>query len=205
MTTWKELVAQGGTWNMPKASWARERSVTAFSNIRTRKRTISRAEVETVGKQIEKLKEQLDDLKKRGDLVRQNRNSPFASKILMEVVRPNFGLLDLPKYDGLKDPWEHISAVELVMNLYGLTDSINAKLLMITLIGKAQEWRFNDEILEGQDLRIDMMTSMLIHELKKGPFASALARDQPGDTKHLIHLARKYIDEESNAIRTEWN
>ncbi|KAL2249814.1 UNVERIFIED_CONTAM: hypothetical protein Sindi_2455100 [Sesamum indicum] len=117
------------------------------------------------------------------------------------------------------------------MNLYGQTDSINAKLFVTTLTGKAQEWfislpsgtigsygqlvqkfalhfaskrkskrsathlftirqgsdkslknfigRFNNETLEVQDLRIDMMTSILIHGLQKGPFASALARDPP--------------------------
>ncbi|KAL2249812.1 UNVERIFIED_CONTAM: hypothetical protein Sindi_2454900 [Sesamum indicum] len=243
---------------IPGTSRVRERSVTASSNIRMREPAISRAEVETVGKQIEKLKQQIDDLKKRGDLVKQNRISPFTNKILTKVMVPNFLLPDLPKYNGSKDSREHISTFKLVMNLYGQTFSINAKLLVTTLTGKAQEWftsfpsgtirsygqlvqkfalhfaskrkskrsathlfmirqgsdkflknfieKFNNETLEVQDLRIDMMTSILIHGLQKGPFASALARDPPGNVEQLMHLAHKYIDEkEMNPIKDkEW-
>ncbi|KAL2235762.1 UNVERIFIED_CONTAM: hypothetical protein Sindi_1308400 [Sesamum indicum] len=62
--------------------------------------------------------------------------------------------------------------------------------------------RFNNEMIEIQDLRIDMMVSILIHDLKKGPFASALARDPPGDAEQLMALAQKYIDEEEmNAMK----
>ncbi|KAL2251873.1 UNVERIFIED_CONTAM: hypothetical protein Sindi_2309600 [Sesamum indicum] len=93
-----------------------------------------------MGKQIEKQKQHIHDLKKRGDLVKQSRNTPFANKILTEVMGLSFRLPDLPKYDGSKDPQEQITAFELVMNLYGQTDSINAKLFVTTLTGKAQEW-----------------------------------------------------------------
>ncbi|KAL2238323.1 UNVERIFIED_CONTAM: Retrovirus-related Pol polyprotein from transposon [Sesamum indicum] len=62
--------------------------------------------------------------------------------------------------------------------------------------------RFNNEMIEIQDLRIDMMVSILIHGLKKGPFASALARDPPADAEQLMGLAQKYIDEEEmNAMK----
>ncbi|KAL2248277.1 UNVERIFIED_CONTAM: hypothetical protein Sindi_2680000 [Sesamum indicum] len=145
-----------------------------------------------------------------------------------------------------------------VENVGRQTDSINAKLFVTTLTGKAQEWftslpsgtiesyeqlihrfayhfaskgkskrsathlfairqgsdeslksfmgRFNNETLEVQDLWIDMMTSILVHGLKKGPFASALARDPPGDIEQLMLLAHKYINEEEmNAIKDrEW-
>ncbi|KAL0415851.1 UNVERIFIED_CONTAM: hypothetical protein Slati_3417000 [Sesamum latifolium] len=155
---------------------------------------------------------------------------------------------DLPKYDETKDPQEHVAALELVMNLYGKSGAINAKLFITTLTGMTQEWftslpsggietfeqlvqkftfhfaskrkqkrsatylfnirqkedeslknfigRFNNETLEIQDLRIDMMVSILIHGLKKGPFASALARDPPEDVEQLMRVAQKYIDEE---------
>ncbi|KAL2245916.1 UNVERIFIED_CONTAM: hypothetical protein Sindi_2859800 [Sesamum indicum] len=248
----------------PATSWVRGRSVTASSNNKAGQPAISGAEMEDVRRQIEKLKQQLDDLKKRSDLkkrgdpARRNLNSPFINEILSEVVGPNFQLPDLPKYDGLKDPREHITTFEMVMNLYRQTDSINAKLFVTTLTGKAQEWftslpngtigsyeqlihrfayhfaskqkskrsaahlfaiwqgsdeslkdfmgRFNNETLEVQDLRIDMMTSILVHGLKKGPFASALARDPPGDVEQLMLLAHKYINEEEmNAIKDrEW-
>ncbi|KAL2232858.1 UNVERIFIED_CONTAM: Villin-5, partial [Sesamum indicum] len=162
----------------------------------------------------------------------------------------------LPKYDGTRDLQEHLAAFDMVMNLYGQSSSIIAKLFVTTLTGKAQEWftnllpgsielheqlvqkfafhfaskrkqkrsathlftirqgeneslksfmgRFNNETLEVQDLRIDMMTSILIHGLKKGVFASALARDLLMDIEQLMAVAQKYIDEEEmNAMKDE--
>ncbi|KAL2235240.1 UNVERIFIED_CONTAM: hypothetical protein Sindi_1256200 [Sesamum indicum] len=64
--------------------------------------------------------------------------------------------------------------------------------------------RFNNKTLEVQDLRIDMMTSILIHGLKKGVFASTLARDPPADVEQLMAVAQNYIDEEEmNAMKDE--
>ncbi|KAL2251291.1 UNVERIFIED_CONTAM: hypothetical protein Sindi_2251400 [Sesamum indicum] len=180
-------------------------------------------DVDNVSKQIEKLGKQIEELKKRGEIVSQNRSSSFTNWILLEVVDSSFRFPDLSKYDGSKDPREHVAAFDLVMNLYGQTDSIKAKLFVTTLKGKAQEWftslgsgtidsyeqlihkfsfhfaskrkakrtatylftirqrddetlknfmgRFDNEVLEVQDLRIDMMVSIMIHSLKKGPFA----------------------------------
>ncbi|KAL0413087.1 UNVERIFIED_CONTAM: hypothetical protein Sradi_1510400 [Sesamum radiatum] len=101
---------------------------------------ISKVEVDDVGRQIERLGKQIDELKRRGEIVSQNRHSPFSNKILTEVVDLNFRMPDLPKYDGTKDPQEHIAAFELVMNLYGQSSAINAKLFVTTLTGKVQEW-----------------------------------------------------------------
>ncbi|KAL0411855.1 UNVERIFIED_CONTAM: hypothetical protein Slati_3775200 [Sesamum latifolium] len=219
---------------------------------------ISRAEVDDMGRQIEQLGKQIDELKRRGEIVAQNKNSPFSNKILTEVVDPSFRMSDLPKYDGTKNPQEHVAAFKLVMNLYGQSSSINAKLFVTTLTGKEQEWftslpsggietfeqllqkftfhfaskmkqkqsatylfnirqkedeslnnfidRFNNETLKIQDLRIDMMVSILIHGLKKGPLASALARDPPEDVEQLMRVAQKSIDEEEiNAMKDgEW-
>ncbi|KAL2249921.1 UNVERIFIED_CONTAM: Retrovirus-related Pol polyprotein from transposon opus [Sesamum indicum] len=223
---------------------------------RPRGPAIFRAEVDNVSKQIALLGKQIDELKKRGEIVAHNRNSPFANRILIETVNPSFRMPDLPRYDGTRDPQEHIAAFDMVMNLYGQASSIVAKLFVTTLTGKAQEWftnlppgsiesyeqlvqkfafhfaskrkqkrsathlftirqgeneslknfmgRFNNETLEVQDLRIDMMTSILIHGLKKGVFASALARDPPIDTEQLMVMAQKYIDEEEmNAMKDE--
>ncbi|KAL0402669.1 UNVERIFIED_CONTAM: hypothetical protein Slati_4296800 [Sesamum latifolium] len=165
---------------------------------------------------------------------------------------------DLPKCDGTKDPQEHVATFELVMNLYGQSGHMTAKLFVTTLAGKTQEWftslpsesiesferllqkftfhfaskrkqkrsatylftirqkeeeslkrfvaRFNNETLEVQDLRIDMMVRILIHGLKNGPFASALACDPPTDVKQFMRMAQKYIDEEEmNVIKDgEW-
>ncbi|KAL0455798.1 UNVERIFIED_CONTAM: hypothetical protein Slati_0919000 [Sesamum latifolium] len=104
---------------------------------------ISKAKVDDVSQRIKKLGIQIDDLKRKAEIVAQNRNLPFANRILSEVVDHGFRFSDLPKYDGTKDPQEHVAAFELVMNLYGQTNSINAKLFVTTLAGKAQEWFTN--------------------------------------------------------------
>ncbi|KAL2228547.1 UNVERIFIED_CONTAM: hypothetical protein Sindi_1834400 [Sesamum indicum] len=106
----------------------------------TRQPGISRADVDNVSKHIEKMGKQIEELKKRGEIVSQNRNSPFTNRILLEVVDSSFRFPDLPKYDGSKDPREHVAAFDLVMNLYGQTDPIKAKLFVTPLKGKAQEW-----------------------------------------------------------------
>ncbi|KAL2230582.1 UNVERIFIED_CONTAM: Retrovirus-related Pol polyprotein from transposon [Sesamum indicum] len=209
---------------------------------------ISRAEVESVGKQIHSLNKQIDELKKRGEIVSQNKNSPFCNEILVQTVEPGFRVPDLRRYNGMRDPQEHVAAFEMVMNLYGQSTPIMAKLFATTLTGKAQEWftnlprgsiesyeqlvqkfnfhfaskkkqkrsathlfnirqredetlknfmgRFNNETLEVQELRIDMLVSILIHGLRKGSFASVLARDPPFDVEQLMAIAQKYIDEE---------
>ncbi|KAL0324801.1 UNVERIFIED_CONTAM: hypothetical protein Sradi_5049400, partial [Sesamum radiatum] len=66
--------------------------------------------------------------------------------------------------------------------------------------------RFNNKMLEVQDLRLDMMVSILIYDLKKEPLASALARDPPEDVEQLMRVAQKYIDEEEiNVMKDgEW-
>ncbi|KAL2232074.1 uncharacterized protein LOC105179070 [Sesamum indicum] len=53
--------------------------------------------------------------------------------------------------------------------------------------------RFNNETLEVQDLRIDIMVSIFIHGLKKGPFASVLARDLPTDVERLMGLHKNIL------------
>ncbi|KAL2248398.1 UNVERIFIED_CONTAM: hypothetical protein Sindi_2692100 [Sesamum indicum] len=183
---------------------------------KAREPVISRAEVESVGKQIELLGKQIDELKRRGELVTHNKNSPFCNNILTQVVEFGFRMPDLQKYDGTRDTHEHVAAFELVMNLNGQSSSIMAKLFVTTLTAthlfnirqredeslKNFMGRFNNEKLEVQDLRIDMMVSILIHGLKKGPFTSALARDPPGDVEQLMALAQKYIDKkEMNAMK----
>ncbi|KAL2225165.1 UNVERIFIED_CONTAM: hypothetical protein Sindi_3130200, partial [Sesamum indicum] len=151
-------------------------------------------------------------------------------RILLEIVDSGFRFQDLPMYDGTKDPREHVVAFDLVMNLYGQTEQIKAKLFKFSFyfaskrkdkwsatylftirqrddeILKSSIGGFSNEILEVQDLRIDMMVSILILGLKKGLFASALARDPPGGTEQLMELAQKYIDEEEmNAMKdNEW-
>lgn len=66
--------------------------------------------------------------------------------------------------------------------------------------------RFNNEMLEVHDLRIDMMISILFHRLKKDPLASALARDLPESVEQLMEIMQNNIHEEGiNTMKdVEW-
>ncbi|KAL0301755.1 UNVERIFIED_CONTAM: hypothetical protein Sradi_6452300 [Sesamum radiatum] len=100
------------------------------------KPAISRAEVEDVGRQIGATNRRAEETWRNGG----TKQKIIFCKQILTVVDANFRLPDLSKYDGTKDPQEHVSAFELVMNLYGHTDPINAKLFVTTLAGNAQEW-----------------------------------------------------------------
>ncbi|XP_020548797.1 uncharacterized protein LOC105156437 [Sesamum indicum] len=166
------------------------------------------------GSMIELLGKQIDELKKRGELVAHNKNSPFSNDILTHVVEPGFRVPDLQKYDGTKDPHEHITAFELVINLYGQPGPIMAKLFVTTLAGKTQEWftSLPSGSVESYEQLIQKFSfhfaskrkqkSILIHGLKKGQFTFALARYPPDDVEQLMALAQMYIDEEEmNAMK----
>ncbi|KAL2232853.1 UNVERIFIED_CONTAM: hypothetical protein Sindi_1465300 [Sesamum indicum] len=188
---------------------------------RPRGPAISRAEVDNISKQIALLGKQIDELKKRGEIVAHNRNSPFANRILIETVNPSFRLPDLPRYDGTRDPQEHIAAFDMHRVIRAIVQKFafhfaskrkqkRSSTHLFTIRQGENEslknfmGRFINETLEVQDLRIDMMTSILIHGLKKGVFTSALARDPPIDTEQLMAMAQKYIDEEEmNAMKDE--
>ncbi|KAL2250219.1 UNVERIFIED_CONTAM: hypothetical protein Sindi_2495600 [Sesamum indicum] len=185
----------------------------SHARLKRREPVISRAEVESVGKQIESLNKQINKLKKQGEIVTHNKNSPFNNDILVQVVELGFRVPDLPRYDGTKDPYEHVAAFDMLVQKFSFHFASRRKQKrsathLFTIRQRDDETlksfvgRFNNEMIEIQDLRIDMMVSILIHGLKKGPFASALAHDPPGDAEQLMALAQKYIDEEEmNAMK----
>ncbi|KAL2226632.1 UNVERIFIED_CONTAM: hypothetical protein Sindi_2021900 [Sesamum indicum] len=70
------------------------------THVRSKRRepVISRAEVESVGKQIHSLNKQIDELKKRGEIVSQNKNSPFCNDILVQTIER---VSECPTYGGM--------------------------------------------------------------------------------------------------------
>lgn len=75
-----------------------------------------------------------------GDLALKKGGSPFCDEIMVEIVPMNFQLPDLLKYDGSRDPQKHLTAFKHVMQLYGKFDTVNARIHITTLAGRAQEW-----------------------------------------------------------------
>ncbi|KAL2248189.1 UNVERIFIED_CONTAM: Retrovirus-related Pol polyprotein from transposon [Sesamum indicum] len=232
----RESRVQGEQEHQSKRPASSDAGSSSHGRMKRREPVISRAEVESVGKQIHSLNKQIDELKKRGEIVSQNKNSPFCNDILVETVEPGFRVPDLRRYDGMRDPQEHVAAFEMVMNLESsrvvhkpprgsiesyeqLVQKFNFHFAsrkkqkrsathLFNIRQREDETlknfmgRFNNETLEVQELRIDMLVSILIHGLRKGSFASALARDPPFDVEQLMALAQKYIDEEEmNAVK----
>ncbi|KAL0378376.1 UNVERIFIED_CONTAM: hypothetical protein Sradi_3143100 [Sesamum radiatum] len=66
--------------------------------------------------------------------------------------------------------------------------------------------RFNNELLEVQDMKIEMIVSILIHGLPKGPFAVALAHKPPTSNEEFMEIFDQYIrGEEIIAMKEgEW-
>ncbi|KAL2232451.1 UNVERIFIED_CONTAM: hypothetical protein Sindi_1425100 [Sesamum indicum] len=219
---------------MTKHQLFKEKEIQRASEGARRREPVKGCEPESL--EIEQLDKQIDELKRRGELVAQNRNSPFCYKILIEMVNLNFRMLALPKYDGAKDPQGHVVAFELERHKNGSpTYPIAASVVrtavtkvyfpfceqkgpkayviyLVTIRQREDEslksfvGRFNNETLDVEDLKIDMMVSILIHGGKEGPFALALARDPPAGVDQLMRMAQKYIDEEEmNAMKDgEW-
>ncbi|KAL2235586.1 UNVERIFIED_CONTAM: hypothetical protein Sindi_1290800 [Sesamum indicum] len=89
---------------------------------------------------------------------------------------------DLPKYNGTKDPQEHVAAFDLVMNLYGQSGPINAKLFVTTLTGKTQDLFTN--LPPG---------SIESHEqlIQKFTFNFASKRKQKRSATHLFTMTKR--------------
>lgn len=53
-----------------------------------------------MGKQINNLNKQIDELKKRGEIVSQNKSSPFCNDILIQTVEP---VSEYPTYGDMTE------------------------------------------------------------------------------------------------------
>ena len=99
----RESRVQGEHDHRSKRPASSDAGSSSHGRAKRREPVISRAEVESVGKQIHSLNKQIDELKKRGEIVAQNKNSPFCNEILVQTVEPGFRVPDLRRYDGMRD------------------------------------------------------------------------------------------------------
>ncbi|KAL2248154.1 UNVERIFIED_CONTAM: Retrovirus-related Pol polyprotein from transposon [Sesamum indicum] len=197
----RESRVQGEQEHRSKRPASSDAGSSSHSRMKRREPVIPWAEVESVGKQIHSLNKQINELKKRGEIVSQNKNSPFCndphsntSSDHGEVIRNHAhgeGLRMKFNFHFASNKKQKRSATHL-FNIRQREDET-----LKNFMGRS-----NNETLEVQELRIDMLVSILIHGLRKGPFTSALARDPPSDVEQLMALAQKYIDEEEmNAMK----
>ncbi|XP_011101680.1 uncharacterized protein LOC105179733 [Sesamum indicum] len=118
----------------------------------------------------------------------------------------------------MKDPREDIAAFELVMNLYGQSAPIMAKLFVTTLAGKGQEWftslprgsfrsyeqliqKFFFHFFSKKKQKRSATYLFSIRQREEKTLKSFMGRFN-NETVELMALAQKYIDEEEmNALK----
>nr|XP_025685253.1 uncharacterized protein LOC112786044 [Arachis hypogaea] len=66
--------------------------------------------------------------------------TPFTEKILRAKLPKGFDKPTDMKYDGTKDPQEHLTAFEARMNLEGAVDAVRCRAFPVTLAGPAIKW-----------------------------------------------------------------
>ncbi|XP_016168679.1 uncharacterized protein LOC107611242 [Arachis ipaensis] len=66
--------------------------------------------------------------------------TPFHPSILKVRLPRNFDKLTNMRYDGTKDPQEHITAFEARMNLEGVDNTVRCRAFPMTLAGPAIQW-----------------------------------------------------------------
>ncbi|RYR24755.1 hypothetical protein Ahy_B02g058283 [Arachis hypogaea] len=66
--------------------------------------------------------------------------TPFTERILRAKLPKGFDKPTDMKYDGTKDPQEHLTAFEARMNLEGAADAVRCRAFPVTLAGVAIKW-----------------------------------------------------------------
>ncbi|RYQ94847.1 hypothetical protein Ahy_B08g089800 [Arachis hypogaea] len=66
--------------------------------------------------------------------------TPFTERILKAKHPKGFDKPTDMKYDGTKDPHEHLTAFEARMNLEGATDAVRCRAFLVTLAGPVIKW-----------------------------------------------------------------
>ena len=97
---------------------------------------------------MEAIRKELDEVKSamKGkiainlDGMLKRTNSPFTTKALKCPLPPKFKLPQLEVYDGTKDPLDHISAFETILNLQQTPNEMICRSFPTTLRGAAREW-----------------------------------------------------------------
>ena len=66
--------------------------------------------------------------------------SPFTEEILQAPLPPKFNMPQFNRYDGSRDPVEHLEGYRTWMELHGATGSTLCKGFPLTLCGAARQW-----------------------------------------------------------------
>ncbi|XP_072076812.1 uncharacterized protein [Arachis hypogaea] len=118
--------------------------------------------------------------------------TPFTERILKAKLPKGFTKPMDMKYDGTKDPQEHLTAFEARMNLEGAADAVRCRAFPVTLAGPANKW-FNAlpnwSITGFHDISQKFMAQFTTRITKAKHPISLL-----GITQRQDESTRKYLD-----------
>ncbi|RYR73977.1 hypothetical protein Ahy_A02g008561 [Arachis hypogaea] len=118
--------------------------------------------------------------------------APFIERILRAKLPNGFDKPTDMKYDGTKDPQEHLTAFEARMNLEGATDAVRCRAFPITLAGLPIKWfnaLSNGSITGFHDISRKFMAQFTTRITKAKHPISLL-----GITQKQDESTRKYLD-----------
>ena len=87
-------------------------------------------------KVMDKMRENMRRVNLVDNLVHRT-DSPFTSSINSHPLPPKFKMSSLDSYDGMHDPFNHITTFKTMMHLQGVPDEIMCKTFPTTLKGLA--------------------------------------------------------------------
>ncbi|XP_072088040.1 uncharacterized protein [Arachis hypogaea] len=118
--------------------------------------------------------------------------TPFTERILRAKLPKGFDKPTDMKYDGTKDPQEHLTAFKARMNLEGAADAVRCRAFPITLAGPAIKWFNalpNESIANFHDIARKFMAQFTTRITKAKHHISLL-----GVTQKQEESTRKYLD-----------
>ncbi|RYR53176.1 hypothetical protein Ahy_A06g028171 [Arachis hypogaea] len=118
--------------------------------------------------------------------------TPFTERILRAKIPRGFDKPTDMKYDGTKDPQEHLTAFEARMNLEGASDVVRCRAFPVTLAGPAIKWFNalpNRSITGFHDITRKFMAQFTTRITKAKHPISLL-----GVTQKQEESTRKYLD-----------
>ncbi|XP_016205793.1 uncharacterized protein LOC107646110 [Arachis ipaensis] len=118
--------------------------------------------------------------------------TPFTEKILRAKLSKGFNNPTDMKYDGTKDPQEHLTAFEGRMNLEGAADAVQCRTFPVTLARPVIKWfntLLNGTIANFHDISMKFMTQFTTRITKAKHPISLL-----GVTQRQDESTRKYMD-----------
>lgn len=88
------------------------------------------------------------------------RAMPFTTEVMVDDLPPSFRPITF-EYNGVTDPWEHLSRFENTSFLHRLSDGVKCRVFPTTLTGPAQQW--SGQLPERSVSSFGRLSAMFLH------------------------------------------